>query len=128
MCDVGGDGPMLLPKRNGNPHDKQLLFAKEDLSELYFDIIGDIDANDANYDPDIRYLISYHNNNKTKQAYINHEDQSKDFYMSCKCHGFNKPKKVRNFLNEYVKNTVLAEYGQFILLQIICSNATAVLT
>eukprot|EP00957_Ditylum_brightwellii_P099753 7599063-Ditylum_brightwellii.AAC.1 len=45
-CDVGGDGPMLLLKRDGTSHGKQPLFAEENLSELCFDIIGDVDAND----------------------------------------------------------------------------------
>eukprot|EP00957_Ditylum_brightwellii_P057818 4384838-Ditylum_brightwellii.AAC.1 len=66
-CDIGGDGPMLPFKRDGTPHGKQPLFAEEDLSELCFDIIGDIDANDDEYDPSVRHLISYPNNNKTKQ-------------------------------------------------------------
>ena len=73
-CDVGGDGLMLLLKKDGTPHCKQLFFAEEDLSELCFDIIGDIDADDDKYDPNVRHFISYPNNNKTKQAYINTED------------------------------------------------------
>ena len=107
---------MLLLKRDGNPHDKQLLFVEEDLSELCFDIIGDINANDDEYNPSVRHLISYPNNNKTKQAYINHEDQFKALCRSCNCNGFNKPKQVHNFLNEYVEKTALVAYGQFILL------------
>eukprot|EP00957_Ditylum_brightwellii_P153709 11698538-Ditylum_brightwellii.AAC.1 len=74
ICDVGGDGPMLLLKRDWTPHGMQLLFVEEDLSELYFYIIGDVDANDAKYDPNVRHLLSYPNNRKTKQAYISHKD------------------------------------------------------
>eukprot|EP00957_Ditylum_brightwellii_P029264 2212148-Ditylum_brightwellii.AAC.1 len=67
VCGVGDDGPMLALKKDGTPCGKELLFAKEELSELCFDIIGDIDTNDDDYDPDVRHLISYPNNNKTKQ-------------------------------------------------------------
>eukprot|EP00957_Ditylum_brightwellii_P159474 12138861-Ditylum_brightwellii.AAC.1 len=102
-CDVGGDNPMLLLKRDGNPHGKQPLFSEEDLIEFCFDIIGDLDANDDKYDSDIKHLISYPNNNKRKQAYLNHEDQFKAFCKSCNCNGFNKPKYMCNLLDQYVK-------------------------
>ena len=102
-CDIDDDGPMLLLKRDATPHCKQLLFVEEDLSELCFDIIGDIDANDDKYDSDVKHFISYPNNPKTKQAYIKHEDQFKTFCKSCNCNGYNKPKQVCNFLNENLK-------------------------
>eukprot|EP00957_Ditylum_brightwellii_P075537 5741196-Ditylum_brightwellii.AAC.1 len=66
--DIDDDDPMLVSKKDGTLHGKQLLFVKKDLSELYFDIIEDIDANDNDYDPNVRHLISYPNNNKIKQA------------------------------------------------------------
>eukprot|EP00957_Ditylum_brightwellii_P142070 10824043-Ditylum_brightwellii.AAC.1 len=53
-----------LCQKNGTPHGKQLLFAEKDLSELCFDIIGDIDSNDDKYDPNAKHLISYPNNPK----------------------------------------------------------------
>eukprot|EP00957_Ditylum_brightwellii_P165392 12592649-Ditylum_brightwellii.AAC.1 len=60
-------------------------FVEEDLSELCFGIIGDLDANDDKYDPDVKHLLSYPNTGKTKQAYINHKDQFKAFCKSCNC-------------------------------------------
>eukprot|EP00957_Ditylum_brightwellii_P082316 6259440-Ditylum_brightwellii.AAC.1 len=83
-----------MSKRDGTSHGKKLLFTTEDdLSELYLDIIGDLDINDDEYDPDIKHLLSYPNNNKTKQVYINCENQFKTFCKSHKCIGFDKPKQ-----------------------------------
>eukprot|EP00957_Ditylum_brightwellii_P202552 15330653-Ditylum_brightwellii.AAC.1 len=65
-CDVGGDGPMILLKRDGTAHD-------------------------------VKHPLSCPNNKKTKQAYINHEDQFKAFCKSHKCQVYNKPKEVYNF-------------------------------
>eukprot|EP00957_Ditylum_brightwellii_P109393 8344070-Ditylum_brightwellii.AAC.1 len=50
--DIDNEWPLLLPRWDGTNNDKTLLFSEEDLSELYFDIIADIDTFDDNYDPD----------------------------------------------------------------------------
>eukprot|EP00957_Ditylum_brightwellii_P190423 14495010-Ditylum_brightwellii.AAC.1 len=54
------------------------LFAEEDVSELYFVFIADINANDNNYDLDVKHLLSYHNDPKTKQKYVDVENSFKD--------------------------------------------------
>eukprot|EP00957_Ditylum_brightwellii_P162521 12375167-Ditylum_brightwellii.AAC.1 len=63
--------PLLLSRRKGSNIGETLLFDEEDLSELCFDIIADIGANDDNDDPDVKHLLSYLKNPKTKKKYVN---------------------------------------------------------
>eukprot|EP00957_Ditylum_brightwellii_P197572 15051887-Ditylum_brightwellii.AAC.1 len=65
--EIACKSPLILSRREGSDHGKTLLFGEEDLSELCFDIIADIDANDDNYDPDVKHLLAYPNNTKTEQ-------------------------------------------------------------
>eukprot|EP00957_Ditylum_brightwellii_P211152 15365822-Ditylum_brightwellii.AAC.1 len=74
-CDAGGDHLMIMSKRDGTAHGEMPLFAKEDnFSVLCFGIIGNLDINDAGYDPGANHPPSQPNNEKRKQDYINHED------------------------------------------------------
>eukprot|EP00957_Ditylum_brightwellii_P137521 10484373-Ditylum_brightwellii.AAC.1 len=54
----------------GTDNGKTPLFGEEDLSELCFDIIADIYVSDEDYDPDVKHLLSYHNNPRTKKKYV----------------------------------------------------------
>eukprot|EP00957_Ditylum_brightwellii_P136576 10415084-Ditylum_brightwellii.AAC.1 len=87
--------PLLLSRWEGTDNGKTPLFGKDGLSELCFEIIADIDANANNSDPDVKHLISYLNNAKTKQKYVKTKDSFKAF---CSKQGiqdnYNKPKQV----------------------------------
>eukprot|EP00957_Ditylum_brightwellii_P063792 4840732-Ditylum_brightwellii.AAC.1 len=50
--DVDNECPLLVSRWDRANDGNTALFGKEGLSELCFDIITDIDANDDNYDPD----------------------------------------------------------------------------
>eukprot|EP00957_Ditylum_brightwellii_P195270 14876659-Ditylum_brightwellii.AAC.1 len=80
--------------KEGSNDGKTPLFDEDDLRELYFEIIADIDTNDNNYDPDVKHLLSYPNNPKTKKKYVNIENSFKAF---CNKQGiknkYNKPKQ-----------------------------------
>eukprot|EP00957_Ditylum_brightwellii_P010795 818600-Ditylum_brightwellii.AAC.1 len=95
-----------MSRRKGSDNGKTPLFDEEDLSELCFDIIADIDANDDNYDPDVKHLLSYPNNPKTRKKYVNIKNSFKAFHnkQGIKV-DYNKPKQVCNYLNDYIKNS-----------------------
>ena len=102
--DIEDEYPLLLPRRDGTDNGETPLFGEDGLSELCFDIIADIDADDDDYDPDVKHLLSYLNNPKTKQKYVKAEESFKAF---CNKRGisdnYNKPKQVVNYLNDYIK-------------------------
>eukprot|EP00957_Ditylum_brightwellii_P032538 2465497-Ditylum_brightwellii.AAC.1 len=66
-CDIASECTLLLSRRERSDNGETLLFDEDGLSELCFDIIADIDANDNNYDPDVKHLLSYPNNPTTKK-------------------------------------------------------------
>eukprot|EP00957_Ditylum_brightwellii_P080937 6156732-Ditylum_brightwellii.AAC.1 len=95
LCDVEDECPLLLPRKDGTNNGKTQFVGEDCLSELCFDIIADIDTDDNNYDPDVKHLLSYPNNAKTKQKYVKAKDRFKAF---CNKQGikdnYNKPKQV----------------------------------
>eukprot|EP00957_Ditylum_brightwellii_P069571 5283988-Ditylum_brightwellii.AAC.1 len=93
--DVKDECPLLLPRMDGTDNGKTPLFGEDGLSELCFDNIAYIDTDHNDYDPDVKHLLSYLNNAKTKQKYARAEDSCKAF---CNKRGikddYNKPKQV----------------------------------
>eukprot|EP00957_Ditylum_brightwellii_P186618 14208451-Ditylum_brightwellii.AAC.1 len=60
---------MILLKREGTDHVKTPIYAAEDgLSKLYFEIIGNLDSNDDEYDPDVKHLLSFPDNKKINKS------------------------------------------------------------
>eukprot|EP00957_Ditylum_brightwellii_P094581 7203647-Ditylum_brightwellii.AAC.1 len=93
--DIEDECPLLLPRTDGMDNGKTMLFGEDLLSELCFDIIADIDTDDNNYDPDVKHLLPYPNNPKTKKKYVKAKDS---FNAFCNKWGinnnYNKPKQV----------------------------------
>ena len=102
-CDVDDECPLLLPRLDETDDGETPLFGEDVLSELCFDIIADIDADDDDYDPDVKHLLSYPNNPKTKQKYVKAEENFKAFCNKRGINSYNKPKQVVNYLNDYIK-------------------------
>eukprot|EP00957_Ditylum_brightwellii_P044370 3366977-Ditylum_brightwellii.AAC.1 len=50
--DVDDECPLILSRWEGTDDGKAPLFGEDGLSELCFDFIADIDADDNDYDPD----------------------------------------------------------------------------
>eukprot|EP00957_Ditylum_brightwellii_P082259 6254856-Ditylum_brightwellii.AAC.1 len=50
--DIDNECSLLVSRWDRTDDDKTPLLGEEDLNELCFDIIADIDANDEDYDPD----------------------------------------------------------------------------
>eukprot|EP00957_Ditylum_brightwellii_P136207 10388052-Ditylum_brightwellii.AAC.1 len=93
--DVEDECTLLLSRWERTNNSKEPLFGEDGLSGLCFDIIADIDADDDNNDPDVKHLLSYPNNPKTKKKYVRAKDSFKAF---CSKRGiqdiYNKPKQV----------------------------------